>query len=54
VRRYLRQFLTDRRVVDLPRLRWRLLLELVILPRRAPRSAGPTRRSGPRRVRRCS
>ncbi len=39
LRRYLRQFLTDRRVVDLPPVRWRLLLELVILPRRAPRSA---------------
>jgi ferrochelatase len=40
VRRYLRQFLGDRRVVDLPRLRWWLLLNLIILPIRAPRSAG--------------
>jgi ferrochelatase len=39
VRRYLRQFLTDRRVVDLNPLAWRLLLELVVLPRRARTSA---------------
>ena len=39
VRRYLRQFLLDRRVVDAPRLPWWLLLNLVILPRRSPRSA---------------
>lgn len=39
VRRYLRQFLTDRRVVDLNPLAWRLLLELVILPRRGRASA---------------
>lgn len=39
VRRYLRQFLTDRRVVDLNPVLWRLLLELVILPRRARASA---------------
>lgn len=39
VRRYLRQFLTDRRVVDLNPVLWRLLLELVILPRRGRASA---------------
>jgi ferrochelatase len=39
VRRYLREFLTDRRVVEIPRLAWRLLLEAVILPLRAKRSA---------------
>jgi ferrochelatase len=39
VRRYLRQFLTDRRVVDLNPLAWRLLLELVILPRRGRAAA---------------
>ncbi len=39
VRRYLRQFLTDRRVVDLNPIAWRLLLELAILPRRASTSA---------------
>jgi ferrochelatase len=39
VRRYLRQFLTDRRVVDLNPVLWRLLLELVILPTRGRKSA---------------
>jgi ferrochelatase len=39
VRRYLRQFLTDPRVIEIPRLPWRLLLEMVILPLRAKRSA---------------
>lgn len=39
VRKYLKQFLSDPRVVELPAiLRW-LLLRLVILPRRAPLSA---------------
>lgn len=32
IRRYLRQFLSDRRVVEVPRLLWWLLLNLVILP----------------------
>jgi len=39
VRRYLREFLSDRRVVDLPRVLWWPLLYLFILPIRAPRSA---------------
>ncbi|GAB3382007.1 ferrochelatase [Lysobacter fragariae] len=39
VRRYLGEFLSDRRVVDLPRLLWWPLLNLVILPLRAPRVA---------------
>jgi ferrochelatase len=39
VRRYLRQFLSDRRVVDLPRWFWLPLLNLVILPIRARKSA---------------
>jgi ferrochelatase len=39
VRRYLREFLSDARVVEIPRLAWRLLLETVILPLRAKRSA---------------
>lgn len=39
LKRYLREFLTDPRVIDLPRWKWRLLLELLILPRRAPKSA---------------
>jgi len=44
VRRYLREFLSDPRVIDLPSLpRW-LLLNLVILPRRPRRSAAAYRR----------
>jgi ferrochelatase len=39
VRRYLREFLSDPRVLDLPALRRFLLLELVILPRRPAVSA---------------
>lgn len=39
VRRYLRQFLSDACVVDLPRWQWLPLLNLVILPLRACKSA---------------
>lgn len=39
VRRYLREFLADRRVVDLPRWLWWPLLNLVILPLRSMRVA---------------
>ncbi len=39
VRRYLAEFLSDRRVVDLPRLVWWPILYGLILPLRAPRSA---------------
>ncbi len=39
VRRYLREFLADPRVIDLPRLQRSLLLNLVILPFRPRRSA---------------
>jgi ferrochelatase len=39
VRRFLRRFLSDPRVVELPRLLWLPLLNGVILPLRAPRSA---------------
>jgi ferrochelatase len=39
VRTYLREFLADRRVVDLPRLRWWLIRNLFILPLRPGRSA---------------
>jgi ferrochelatase len=39
VRRYLREFLSDPRVIDIPRvLRW-LLVQLIIVPFRAPKSA---------------
>jgi ferrochelatase len=39
VRRYLRQFLSDRRVVDLPALIWRACLESAVLPVRSRRVA---------------
>lgn len=39
VRAYLREFLADRRVVDLPRLRWWLIRNLLVLPFRPRRSA---------------
>ena len=39
VRRYLRQFLSDPRVVRIPRLLWLPILYFVVLPLRSPRSA---------------
>ena len=39
VRRYLKQFLSDRRVVEIPRILWWLILHAVILPSRAGKSA---------------
>lgn len=43
VRRYLREFLLDPRVIDLPGWQRRLLVELIIVPRRAPRSTAAYR-----------
>ena len=39
VRRYLKEFLLDPRVVEIPRLVWWLILHLLILPFRSPKSA---------------
>jgi ferrochelatase len=48
LRRYLRQFLADPRVIETPtawqRLRWRLILNLFVLPTRPARSAAKYRR----------
>jgi ferrochelatase len=44
LRRYLRQFLNDPRVIDTPRWKWRLILNLFILPFRPSRSAAKYRR----------
>ncbi|NQV87456.1 MAG: ferrochelatase [Woeseiaceae bacterium] len=44
VRRFLRQFLSDPRVVEYPRLLWWLILNLVILPIRPSRSAAAYRK----------
>jgi ferrochelatase len=43
VRSYLREFLADPRVVDLPRLRWFLIRNLFVLPLRPRRSAAKYR-----------
>ena len=39
LRRYLREFLSDRRVIELPRLWWWVILNGIVLRRRPPRSA---------------
>lgn len=39
VRRFLKEFLSDRRVVEVPRLLWLAILYLIILPFRSPRVA---------------
>ena len=44
VRRFLTRFLSDPRVVELPQLFWRPLLQGLVLPLRAPRSARKYRR----------
>lgn len=40
VRRYLKEFLSDRHVIDFNPLVWRLILNLIILPVRSKKSAG--------------
>lgn len=39
VKRYLKQFLSDQRVIDLPKWKWQIILNLFILPKRAPKVA---------------
>lgn len=39
VKRYLRQFLSDPRVIDLPKLKWQAILNWIILPKRSPKVA---------------
>ncbi len=39
VRKYLREFLSDKRVVNLPKWLWQIILNLVILPTRPPKTA---------------
>lgn len=39
VKRYLRQFLSDPRVIDLPRLKWLPILNFFVLPKRSPKVA---------------
>src|SRR3954464_7154033 len=44
LRRYLRQFLGDRRVIEVPRLKWWFILNLFILPFRPKQSAAKYQR----------
>src|SRR5439155_4436909 len=44
LRRYLRQFLGDPRVIEVPRLKWWFILNLFILPFRPKQSAAKYRR----------
>lgn len=39
VKRYLKQFLSDPRVIDLPRLKWLPILNFMVLPKRSPKVA---------------
>lgn len=39
LKRYLRHFLSDPRVIDLPRLKWLPILNFIVLPKRAPKVA---------------
>ena len=39
VKRYLKQFLSDPRVIDLPKWKWQVILNLMVLPKRAPKVA---------------
>ncbi len=39
VKRYLREFLSDRRVVEIPRLVWWVILNAIVVPFRSPKSA---------------
>lgn len=50
VTRYLWQFLTDPRVVDLPRWKWYPLLKYIILPRRSKRIAKTIHKFGQKKV----
>ena len=36
VKRYLKQFLSDPRVIDLPKWKWQFILNFMVLPQRAP------------------
>ncbi|MDP8033048.1 ferrochelatase [Pasteurella atlantica] len=39
IKRYLKEFLSDPRVIDLPRLKWLPILNGIVLPKRAPKIA---------------
>lgn len=39
VKRYLKQFLSDPRVIDLPKIKWQPILNFMVLPKRSPKVA---------------
>lgn len=39
VKRYLKQFLSDPRVIDLPKIKWQAILNFIVLPTRSPKVA---------------
>ena len=39
VKRYLKQFLSDPRVIDLPKFKWQTILNCFVLPKRSPKVA---------------
>lgn len=39
VKRYLKQFLSDPRVIDLPKMKWQTILNCFVLPKRSPKVA---------------
>ncbi|QIM66136.1 ferrochelatase [Mannheimia granulomatis] len=39
VKRYLKQFLNDPRVIDLPKIKWQAILNFIVLPKRSPKVA---------------
>ncbi|AHG74818.1 Ferrochelatase [Mannheimia varigena USDA-ARS-USMARC-1296] len=39
VKRYLKQFLSDPRVIDLPKVKWQAILNFIVLPKRSPKVA---------------
>ena len=43
VRKYLKQFLSDPRVIEMPQWRWQIILRMVVLPFRSSRSAAAYR-----------
>ena len=54
VKRYLAEFLSDRRVVEIPPLLWQPILRGIILTTRRANPLMLMRRCGRKRVRRCS
>ena len=52
VKRYLAEFLSDRRVVEIPAIAWQPILRGIILNTRPKKARMPIARCGPRKARR--